>query len=55
MLMPTRYNTFLNESLQNNNKILPRCRSLKLEDICSAISEEIILLVGTDIAFMVKN
>ena len=36
MAMPTRYSTFLNESLRK--KILPSCRSLNAEDICDAIS-----------------
>ena len=45
----------LNESLQKQQKILPRCRYLKAEDIYSAISETRFLLVGTDIAFVVTN
>ena len=40
---------------ENNNKILPRCRSLKAEDIIGAISAEISLLVGKDIAFVGTN
>ena len=55
MEIPDRYSTFLNESLQKQQKISPSCRSLKAEDICGKISAEIFLLVGTDIAFMVTN
>ena len=41
MAIPTCYSTFLSESLQKQQKISPRCRSLKIEDICGAISAAI--------------
>ena len=40
MVMPTLYSTFLNENLQKQQKILPRCRSLKAKYIYSAILVE---------------
>ena len=39
--MPTRYSTFLNESLWKQQKILPICRFLKAEDIRRKISAAI--------------
>ena len=39
----------------NNNFLKPSCRSLKEEDICWAISVEILLLFGTDIYFVVAD
>ena len=41
MAIPTCYSTFLSESLQKQQKILPKCRSLKTEDICGAVSAAI--------------
>ena len=38
MAMPTCYSTFLTRAYENNKKILPRCRSLKAEDILVALS-----------------
>ena len=55
MVMPTRCSIFLNESLRKQQKSLPRCRYLKAEDICGAISSEIFLLVSTDIHLVVTN
>ena len=54
MAMPTRYSTFLNESLQKQQNIIPICRYLKAEDIYGAISAAIFLLAGTDIDFWLK-
>ena len=45
---------FSMRAYENNNKILPSCRSLKAEDICGAISVES-FSVGTYIDFMVTN
>ena len=55
MTNPTIYNRSLNESLQKQQTILPRCRYLESEYICGAISAEMFLLVDTDIDFVVKN
>ena len=41
MAIPTLYNISFNESLQKQQKILPRCRYPEAEYICGAISEEI--------------
>ena len=41
MVMPTCYSTFLNESIQKQQQILPNCRYLKAEDLCRSISAAI--------------
>ena len=41
MPISTCYNTFFNVSLHTQHQILPRCRSLKAEDICGEISAAI--------------
>ena len=55
MEMPTYYSTFLMRAYENNNKILPSCRSPKAEDIRGTISAAIFLFIVTDITFVVKK
>ena len=55
MAIPTRYSTFLNKSLPKQQKTLHKCRSLKVDYIQVAIPEAIVLLVCTDIDFVVTN
>ena len=55
MAMPTLYNRSLNESLQKQQQILPRCRYPEAEYIYGAISADIFVLVDTDIYFVVKD
>ena len=56
MAMPTRYITFLNKSLRKKTKkILLSCRYLRVEGICRAIPADFLLLVVTDINFVVTN
>ena len=55
MAMLTGYSTFLNEILQQQQKILPICRYLKAEGLCGAISAAGFLLVGIDIDLVVTN
>ena len=55
MVIPTFYINFLKGILQEQQKILPSCRSLKAEDICGATSAARFLLAGIDIAFVVTN
>ena len=37
MAMPTCYSTFFNNNIQEQQKFLPRCRSLKAKDVIGAV------------------
>ena len=55
MAIPTRYSTFLNESLQKQQKYYPAVGLSKQKIYAAKSQQKYFLLVGIDISFVVTN